>query len=142
MFSPDEEERWLCTRAGLDSGSCEVYSKILRNDCIFTPKRRTGKTDNSVAQLNDKSIVLIHKIIYDRSQEKVFVFVSNVLNEPVLRPPTGAHLDINDHLLRRITHVEEEKWLLPCEDIYIICFRAQMDHGDFVAPFPNVYNIT
>ncbi|KAE8741054.1 hypothetical protein FOCC_FOCC013424 [Frankliniella occidentalis] len=40
-----DEERWFCERLGCDISSCEEYSKLVKNNCVFSkPIRNSKKT--------------------------------------------------------------------------------------------------
>lgn len=140
-FTPSNEEKWVCERMGIDLQSCEQYEKLMRNDCIFSMKPM-ARTNNTVAQLYDNRFVLIKKILFERKCERVFVITSNFITETILVPPAGVNLNPSDHLLRKVTHIQDEVECLRCTQLKMICFRANFPHGDFVAALPNVCNVT
>ncbi|KAK3910858.1 Halomucin [Frankliniella fusca] len=140
LFNATEEERWFCERLECNIMLCEEYSKIIKNKCVFT-KQLQGTTNNSVAQLTDKRIVQIKKIMLDRPNEKVYLFVYIVHTESIINLPPGVQLDISDQCMLKVTHVGEELHCFPCSELNTICFLAEFQHGTYVAPLPNVFNI-
>lgn len=119
----------------------ECYPKLIYKNCCFTDNLfRSTRYDNSVAQLNDRGIVLIRRILYDSVKDEVILLVSDIQYETVLVPPAGVRLQRDDHFMRKIAHINDEVRYIKCCDLNIVCFRGKLPSGDFVAPFPNVYN--
>ncbi|KAK3922584.1 Halomucin [Frankliniella fusca] len=140
QFSPSDEERWFCDGLGYDIASCEEYAQLAKNNCVFSKPQPHSKRNNSVAQLMDKSIVLIRKFVHDRLREKVFMFASKVLTESCISMPRGIQLDLSDHCVRKVIHVEDELCCLSSADLKIVCFYSECGNGNFVTPLANVCN--
>lgn len=140
-FNLSDEELFQCEMSGHVVDNLKGYPKIVYKNCCYTDNcDRSSVFDNSVAQLNDKTLVLIRRIIFDSEQDKVFLLVSNILFDTVLVPPPGIIIKKDDHFMRKITHVNEEVKYINYSELKIICFRATMPTGDYVAPLPNVHN--
>lgn len=140
-FVPTEEERYQCELHEHIPTNLKCYPKVVYRNCAYTDNHdRSIRFNNSVAQLFDKSIILIRRIIFDADKNDIFLVASNVLFETILDLPPGVRLDRDKHFLRKITHVNEELRYVKCQDLSTICFRATMPHGDYVAPMPNVFN--
>ncbi|KAJ1519037.1 hypothetical protein ONE63_011280 [Megalurothrips usitatus] len=143
VFSPDENERWLCENSGqnVDGDSCEVFKRLIQDKCVYATDNHKRKTNNSVALLKDNRVVLIHKIVYDRSSDAVFLIVSDVHLMIIMNGAEVVNLHPSEHLLRKITFIEEEKKFLSCDQLKVVCFRSTFQHGDYVSPIPNIYNV-
>lgn len=139
---PTDEELYLWQNEGIDTdvNSVEVYKKLLHKKTVYAPDSARRKTNNSVAQLNDKTLVLIRKILFDRIHSQIYLLVSSVHFETLLEVPAEVSLEPSEHLMRRITFVEPNSRFINCEELNIICFRATLPHVDYVAPLPNVMN--
>lgn len=136
-----EEDVFLCEQQGHDVGNLCEYKELIYKQCLFSTSAVVSSwSNNSVAQLCDRAIVVVHKILLDRAQNSVILLVSNVNWESLHRLPTGVRLESKYHFMRKVTSIDEERRCIPVSDLKIICFRACFPHGDYVAPFPNVHN--
>ncbi|KAJ1524647.1 hypothetical protein ONE63_011130 [Megalurothrips usitatus] len=80
---------------------------LLGNPSLFSPTDEE-KWFCDRLRCNVDSCEEYPKLIRNRQQEKVFVFASKVLTEAILNLPPGVRLDLSDHCMRKVTHVEEE----------------------------------
>lgn len=140
-FKPSPEERYQFENKGHVLENLVCYPKLIVKNCTYTDdQNRSTRFDNSVAQLQDKSIIIIRRIVYDSHKNDIFLLVSDVNFETILVPPPGVYIEKDDHFMRKITSINEELKYIEWSLLHIICFRATMPSGDFVAPFPHVFN--
>jgi len=141
LINLSEEELFLCEENQQPVENLQFFEKLIYKNCAYViEKKKCARTCNSVAQLHDKSVVLIRKICYDRDSDRVFLFVSDLNWEPILNLPDGVQMSRDDHCLREIQFVHEELRFIKCTDLKIICFRTKQPHCDLLSVIPNVQN--
>lgn len=136
-----EEETFVCEENQQPVENLHCYDKLVYKNCAYVAEsKRCARTCNSVAQLNDKTVVLIRKILFDTENDRVFLFVSDINWEPVMTLPQAVAMDRDDHCLRNVLFIHEELRFIKVLDLRIVCFRTKLPHCDLLSVLPNVRN--
>lgn len=140
---PTDEETFLLGEFAIESETCEVYAKMIHNKCVYTSNsiQKKSITDNSVAVLHSGVVVLIHKIVYDRSSEKIFCFCVNLNLETFLKFPSHIAVLPKDHCIHIVTHESARLRIVPISDLKCVCCRSFMNDKQYVSRMPNLLNV-
>lgn len=145
-FTPTDQEFFLCERHGLDVSKTTEVQTLVIDHCSYSGFRgancgkRSIKTDNSCAVLNNDSIVKISKIILQEETEEVFAFVSRLDCSPFIRLGCIQIPDV-DVSLKTIDHESDEMMMIPVSCLKTICVRMDVENvGSFVSVLPSLFN--
>lgn len=143
-FRPSREERWHFDHARVNVEDCVEYKLIKKDGCHYgtgQPTRET-KTDNSYAKLRNTSIIHIQKIIHNERTNDVWVLGKRVRVEPSRYcPQSVVRYDTSLCCQFNVTSTDEDISIYDVSELDTICVNMPFDHGHFITPMPNIFNM-
>lgn len=143
-FNPTQEEDWFIRRMGKESSNFVLYGMLQKDGCHYgaTLHRNKTKTDNSFARLQNKQIIKIRKILYHEMSNETWIVGSPVRCRPSQFCPRAV-VDFDPNLCFQyvVSSIDEDILFYDVSDLKTVCVSMQLDHGHYLSPMPNIFNM-
>ncbi|KAK3908358.1 Titin [Frankliniella fusca] len=144
-FAPSEEEKYVLEHCefNIDLSNCMSFKKIVVGKCVYVTSdlAHNTKFNNECAITNDNKIIILKKIILDKSTDKVYVLYNEMSTEPFLRMPQGVRIAPHDHCIRVETLMGRRLSLISVTKLKSVCAVTNLNDKVYVTEFPNVFNV-
>ncbi|KAE8737244.1 hypothetical protein FOCC_FOCC017294 [Frankliniella occidentalis] len=140
----NEEEKFYCEQLNINPENCVCYNKIQFEGWTYSTSNyaKKSKTDNSIAWLiTTKKVINIRKLFLDEEREKVWVVGSVVRCTPYKYPGTLNNISLNCHHLLQVASIDSDVIFETASSLNGVFVNLNLNHGHFVSPMPNCYNI-
>lgn len=112
------------------SEQARSYYKIVKNRCIFKSfKKKNPRSDNSFAQTDQGTFVLLEEFILDKDRRKELAKVYRIVTEPI-------YPDLS--VVLRIVSVDDASSIISLSSIEKICVHSDNGISRFLSPVPNM----
>ncbi|KAJ1526621.1 hypothetical protein ONE63_008207 [Megalurothrips usitatus] len=143
-FHPTQKEQWFLDQLGMEHSGISVFPELLKEGCRYGSQvnARKRKTDNSFARLHANTFIRISKILYHAASQKVFIAASKIRCEPSrFCPPSIVRHDSDMCFQYAVSSIDEDIDFFDVHHLKQICVSAKFDHGHYLHPMPNIFNM-
>lgn len=138
------ELKWLLTQIGVNDKDCVEYRLLKKDGCHYGPGLSSdqSKIDNAHAMLTDKNIVKITKIIHNEVTNGIWCLAHRIRCVPSPTcPPAVIRYDPSLCCQFVVTSIDEDVKLYDVKELRSVCVSLRFEHGHYISPMPNIFNM-
>lgn len=141
--NPTQEEHFILSQKGLPLDNWMSYKSLIKNGTHYGPKPQSGKckVDNSNAKLEGNTFIRIEKILFNEGSHDIVVFARRIRCQPSEYCPLAVRNVPAFCFQFLVSSIDGDLQVYDPTVLRTICVSLELDHGHYLCPMPNVYNM-